>query len=116
MPLVLRRSQDWQTASSVLVHLETQAADRQRWLRSGSLHDSTALAIQKLADIAEHGQSEMAQIAAANALLDRGWGRPTQPVSGDDEMPPVGIGWGALHEAERDQLIAVLIEGLRQEG
>ena len=76
----------------------------------------TALAIQKLAHIAEHGHSEMAQIAAANALLDRGWGRPTQPVSGDDEMPPVGIGWGALHEAERDQLIAVLIEGLRQEG
>ena len=76
----------------------------------------TALAIQKLAHIAEHGHSEMAQIAAANALLDRGWGRPTQPVSGDDEMPPVGIGWGALHEAERDQLVAVLVEGLRQEG
>ena len=75
----------------------------------------TALAIQKLAQIAEHGQSEMAQIAAANALLDRGWGRPTQPVSGDDEMPPVGIGWGALQEAERDQLVAVLVAGLRQE-
>jgi hypothetical protein len=25
------------------------------------------------------------------ALLDRGWGRPTQPISGDDEMPPVGF-------------------------
>jgi len=75
----------------------------------------TALAIQKLAHIAEHGHSEMAQIAAANALLDRGWGRPTQPVSGDDEMPPVGIGWGALNAAERDCLVAVLVEGLRQQ-
>src|SRR5215469_12410781 len=52
----------------------------------------TALAIQKLAHIAENGHSEMAQIAAANALLDRGWGRPVQPVSGDDEMPSVGFG------------------------
>jgi len=76
----------------------------------------TALAIQKLAHIAEHGQSEMAQIAAVNALLDRGWGRPTQPVSGDDEMPSIGIGFGALNEAERDQLVAVLVEGLRQQG
>ena len=75
----------------------------------------TALAIQKLAHIAEHGHSEMAQIAAANALLDRAWGRPTQPVSGDDEMPSVGFGLGALHEAERDQLVAVLVEGLRQQ-
>src|SRR5215813_11867527 len=76
----------------------------------------TVLAIQKLAHIAEHGQAEMAQIAAANALLDRGWGRPTQPVSGDDEMPSIGIGFGALNEAERDQLVAVLVEGLRQQG
>ena len=74
----------------------------------------TALAVQTLAHIVEHGHSEMAQIAAANALLDRGWGRPTQPVSGDDDMPSVGIGFGTLNEAERDRLVAVLIEGLRQ--
>jgi hypothetical protein len=26
-------------------------------------------------------------VAAASALLDRGWGRPTQPLSGDGERP-----------------------------
>ena len=76
----------------------------------------TALAIQKLAHIAEHGHSEMAQIAAANALLDRGWGRPTQPVSGDDEMPLVGIGGTAvakLTAEERAALVASIVQGLK---
>jgi hypothetical protein len=30
-----------------------------------------------------------ARVAAAQALLDRGWGKPTQPVSGDDEAEPI---------------------------
>lgn len=33
-----------------------------------------------------------AKIAAATALLDRGWGKPTQPLSGDDDMPPLAFG------------------------
>src|SRR5262249_39682321 len=76
----------------------------------------TALAIQKIAHIAEQRHSEMAQIAAANALLDRGWGRPTQPVSGDDEMPPVGISGTAvatLTPEERAQLVASIVQGLK---
>lgn len=28
-----------------------------------------------------------ARVAAANALLDRGWGKAAQPISGDDENP-----------------------------
>lgn len=32
-----------------------------------------------------------ASVAACTALLDRGYGKPTQPVSGDDDMPPVGF-------------------------
>lgn len=28
-----------------------------------------------------------ARVAAAEALLSRGWGKPTQPISGDDENP-----------------------------
>lgn len=35
-------------------------------------------AIQALADIAENGQSESARIAAACAILDRGYGRPRE--------------------------------------
>lgn len=32
-----------------------------------------------------------ASVAACQALLDRGYGKPTQPVSGDDDMPAVKI-------------------------
>lgn len=28
-----------------------------------------------------------ASVAAANVLLDRGWGKPSQPISGDPENP-----------------------------
>lgn len=31
------------------------------------------------------------RVAAAVALLDRGWGKPTQHVAGDAEAPPVSI-------------------------
>lgn len=29
---------------------------------------------------------------AARELLDRGWGKPTQPVAGDDSMDPIRVG------------------------
>src|SRR3954452_10100940 len=61
----------------------------------------TATAIAKLATIAENGKTEMACIAAATALLDRGWGRPTQPIAGDDDMPPI-----AVSVEDRDRQIA----------
>jgi len=37
------------------------------------------------------GTSEAARIAAATAMLDRAWGKPTQPIAGDDEAAPVRI-------------------------
>jgi hypothetical protein len=34
-------------------------------------------------------------VAAASALLDRGWGRPTQPIAGDGERPvAIHFTWG----------------------
>ncbi|MDI3298260.1 MAG: hypothetical protein QJR08_03720 [Bacillota bacterium] len=48
-------------------------------------------AIETLVDIMLHGQHERARIAAAEALLDRGFGKPTQPLAGDPEMPPLQI-------------------------
>jgi hypothetical protein len=30
-------------------------------------------------------------VRCEECLLDRGWGRPTQPLAGDPEEPPVGI-------------------------
>jgi hypothetical protein len=34
---------------------------------------------------------ESARVAAANSLLDRGWGKATQPISGDDDAPAISI-------------------------
>lgn len=31
------------------------------------------------------------KVQAATALLDRGWGKPTQPIAGDDQAPPVSV-------------------------
>ncbi len=30
-----------------------------------------------------------ARVSAATALLDRGWGKPTQPIAGDENQPPM---------------------------
>jgi len=51
----------------------------------------TAEAIECLLKEMRHGDTSHARIAAANAVLDRGWGRPTQPLAGDAEEPPIGI-------------------------
>jgi hypothetical protein len=32
-----------------------------------------------------------ARVAAANSLLDRGWGKPTQPISGDEDGDPIRL-------------------------
>jgi hypothetical protein len=53
--------------------------------------EHTVAAIEKLVAIMTTGQSEQAQLLAANSLLDRGWGKPTQPIGGDYEAPPVRI-------------------------
>lgn len=34
-----------------------------------------------------------ARVAAANALLDRGWGKPTQVIQGDEDGGPITITW-----------------------
>lgn len=41
---------------------------------------STELALKTLAGVASNGQSESARVAAAVALLDRGWGKPVQSI------------------------------------
>ena len=51
----------------------------------------TTEAIECLLKEMRKGDTSHARIAAANALLDRGWGRPTQPLAGDAEEPPIGV-------------------------
>ena len=44
----------------------------------------TELSVQTLAGIARNSTSDQARVAAAQALLDRGWGKPPQVHSGED--------------------------------
>lgn len=54
----------------------------------------TESAIKTLAGIMQQPEAaETARVAAANALLDRGWGKPTQPIGGDPDAGPVVMTW-----------------------
>ena len=46
----------------------------------------TRMAVATLAGIARSGTSEQARVTASQALLDRGWGRPAQVHSGEDDV------------------------------
>lgn len=57
----------------------------------------TDSAIKVLAGIMNQGEApHAARVSAAQALLDRGWGKPAQTISGDDESPV-----NVLHRIER---------------
>jgi hypothetical protein len=46
-------------------------------------------AVEILIGIARQSESDAARVAAVKEILDRGHGKPTQPVSGDDTAPPI---------------------------
>jgi hypothetical protein len=47
-------------------------------------------ALDALVKQLEHGSSEAAKVAAANAILDRGYGKPAVDVGGDPVLPFLG--------------------------
>jgi Family of unknown function (DUF5681) len=51
----------------------------------------TEEAIEKLASIMRTGRTEQAQVRAAEALLDRGWGRPAQHVGRNEAAEPINV-------------------------
>lgn len=53
----------------------------------------TDAAVEALVKILAGGEGipAAAQVAAAKELLDRGYGKATQPISGDEEGPPVPV-------------------------
>lgn len=61
----------------------------------------TEQALQTLVQIALGGESEAARVSAANAILDRGYGKPSQVLAGDEEG-------GAVKLVQR-----ILIEGVQ---
>ena len=46
-------------------------------------------AVDELARLAFNADSETVRVAASRELLDRGYGRPTQPITGDGEASKV---------------------------
>lgn len=52
--------------------------------------DYTEDALRALVDVARNGQ-DGPRVSAANALLDRAYGKPTQPISGDEDSAPLKI-------------------------
>ena len=54
--------------------------------------DYTHDALLTLVDVAKNGRSDAARVSAANALLDRGYGKPAvQEDIEDVDLPPVVI-------------------------
>lgn len=54
----------------------------------------TATALRTLIEIAEQGQNESARVAAASAILDRGWGKPAVPVIREDQPTVITFNFG----------------------
>lgn len=48
----------------------------------------TADALRTLAEIMATGESEQARVSAANSLLDRGYGKPTQQIDANVHINP----------------------------
>jgi hypothetical protein len=51
----------------------------------------TETALNALVGIVNNSTSDQAKVAAANSLLDRGWGKATQPIDGDGDGGPVQL-------------------------
>jgi len=47
----------------------------------------TQLSIQSLGGIVQNGDTDSARVSAARELLDRGWGKAAQPLTGEDGGP-----------------------------
>ncbi len=69
----------------------------------------TVEAVETLTDIMRNpDEPAAARVRAAETLLDRGWGRPTQPISGEDGK---AIETHNLHALTDDQLLAIALAG-----
>ena len=62
-------------------------------------------AISTLVEICRNGENEGARIAAANAILDRGWGKPTVAVIACDPPEVITLDFGWVPRAPAPQPI-----------
>ena len=49
------------------------------------------MAVKVLASVAQNSTNDSARVAAAVALLDRGWGKPSQSHTGADGEGPITV-------------------------
>lgn len=53
----------------------------------------TEPAIKELARLALKAKNEQARVSAIKELFDRGWGKATQVVAGDNDGGPIRVSW-----------------------
>src|SRR3954454_24228709 len=75
----------------------------------------TALSIKVLAGIAQNGQTDAARVAAATALLDRGWGRPPQAHTGENGKGGIEVVVRHILPDGREEHRPVLIDAVPNE-
>lgn len=72
----------------------------------------TADALKVLVEVATQGASEAARVSAAVAILDRGYGKPSQSIElGGPDGGPVQVDLSALSDAEKLALAKVRLAG-----
>jgi hypothetical protein len=54
-----------------------------------------------LAGIAENGTSEQARISAVALLMERGWGKAAQPLTGEDGEGAIEITVRVINEGKK---------------
>jgi hypothetical protein len=65
-----------------------------------------ATALKTLADIAKGGESESARVSAANAILDRAYGKPSQSVKHSGAVGAYDL--SKMSDDDLDRLEAIL--------
>lgn len=75
----------------------------------------TEIAIKVLAGIAKDGTNERARVAAAVALLDRGWGKPPQAHTGEDGKGSIKVLIRHIVDGRDEELRPLLIDAVPNE-
>jgi hypothetical protein len=68
--------------------------------------DHSTRAIGRLAEWMDSDNAR-ASVMACNAILDRALGKPTQPLSGDPDKPPIAIEVDAVTKLSREDRAAL---------
>ena len=69
----------------------------------------TGKAMKELARLAVEAESEQARVSAIKELLDRGYGKSTQPLSGDSDAAPIRFNLSGLPDDVIAQMASVAL-------